>query len=205
LHSFFESNYLSSSIYKIIFLFPIFYRYFFLKKPFKDIIKEDFHFKTFKKNFFKVFILSFFLAFVYISVYSVFKSSLNLADIAEKLNSVADINSTNIIFIGLYIIFLNSILEEFFWRGFIFKELNKANRLMSYLLTGIAFSFHHIIFYYSWFTIPITIIATLGLIAYSLFACYVFERYKDLYLCWMMHMFVDIVQVYIALKIFGLI
>jgi membrane protease YdiL (CAAX protease family) len=176
-----------------------------LKKPLLNIIKKDFHYKIFKKNFFKVLLLGLFLSLIYLSAFLIFKNYLNLDNIANNLKSSADINSTNIIFIGLYIIFINSILEEFFWRGFIFKELNKKNRISSYLLTGLAFSFHHVIFYYSWFNLPITIIVTLGLIIYSLFASYIFEKYKDLFSCWLIHILVDIVQIYIALVVFKVI
>ena len=143
------------------------------------------------------------LAGVYISAFLLFKGSLNLQLIATKLQGMISLNVSNLIFIGLYIVIFNSLLEEYFWRGFMFQELrNTVKPWLAYALTGIAFSFHHVMFYYNWFNLTFFLVVTLGLIFYAIIMNFLFQRYKDLLSCWLVHAFVDVVQIGIGFAIF---
>jgi membrane protease YdiL (CAAX protease family) len=204
--NFLSTNYLASSIYKLIFISPLFYRLFIRKRSLKDSITEGFNFKKFKDKFWIVIGVGILLSIIYFSAYFVFKGYLNLESIGNNLDQLASINATNIIFIGVYIVFINSLLEEFFWRGFIFKETNKLmTPLLTYLITGIAFSFHHVMFYYTWFSFPLFSLVTIGLVGFAVIVNFIFQQYEDLYSCWLIHGMVDIVQITIAIMIFGII
>jgi len=200
---FFASNYFFSSIYKIIFLFPLFFRFFIEKKTLKQAFTQNFSFEKFKKNILPMIITGIVLAGVYISAFLLFKGSLNLQLIATKLQGMISLNVSNLIFIGLYIVIFNSLLEEYFWRGFMFQELrNTVKPWLAYALTGIAFSFHHVMFYYNWFNLTFFLVVTLGLIFYAIIMNFLFQRYKDLLSCWLVHAFVDVVQIGIGFAIF---
>jgi membrane protease YdiL (CAAX protease family) len=176
------------------------------KKKLKQSLTENFHFIIFKKNIGKLTLLGIFLASIYLASFFIFRNFLDLATITEKLKDLININLTNLIFIGLYIIILNSVLEEYFWRGFLFKHLkNLIKPWQAYLITGLAFSFHHVMFYYNWFNLGFFLLATFGLTAYALIVNYVFHKYQDLFSCWYVHMFADVAQIFIAFKIFGII
>lgn len=205
MRQFFQVNYLLSSSYKIIFLSPLFYRSVIDKKTFKSSLFENFSFERFKKNIFIVIGVGIGLAAIYLMNYLVIRQFLRGETIVSQLNQLASINKRNILFIGLYIILFNSILEEFFWRGFLFKELRELiNPWMAHTLTGIGFSFHHIIFFIGWFELPFLMLATSGLIAFAIVMNFILERY-DLFSCWLIHGLVDTVQVFIAFRIFGII
>ena len=202
----FPANYILSSIYKIIFLFPLFYYFFIEKKSFKKSLFENFSFKTFRKNILLLIFIGIILASIYLLGFFLFKSYLDINNIVSKLQELASINVNNLIFIGLYIILINSLLEEFFWRGFIFKKLIKLVKpWTAHLSTGIAFSFHHIMFFYDWFTLGFFILVTIGLTIYSIIMNFIFQKYQDLFSCWIVHGIVDIAQIFIAFMIFGLI
>ena len=202
----FPNTYLFSSIYKLIYLFPIFYGFFIYKKSIKKSLTENFNFKTFKKNFIKILTIGLFLGIIYLDAYLIFKGYLNLNSIANTLSQTISVSASNIIIIGLYIIIFNSLFEEFFWRGFIFKEINNLiNPITTPILTGIAFSLHHIIFYYNFLPTSLTVIATIGLIIYTIIMNYIFIKYQDLFSCWLIHAIVDIIQIGIGLKVFGVI
>ena len=202
----FAANYIFSSIYKIIFLFPLFFRLFIEKKTLKHSLFENFSFKIFRKNIFSIMLIGFILASIYVSSFLLFKDWLDLEIIVIKLHELISINISNLIFIGLYIVIVNSLLEEYFWRGFMFQKLRRLIRPgMAYLFTGIAFSFHHIMFYYNWFNMTFFLIVTIGLIVYAMIMNFIFERYKDLLSCWLVHSLVDIAQIFTAFKIFNLI
>lgn len=205
-HRFFDANYISSSIYKIIFLSPIAFRLIVEKKQLKQSFTQYFSTETFKKNFLQTMGIGTLLASIYLVSFYLFKDYLNLQNTINQLSKMASINATNIIAIGLYIIVINSLLEEFFWRGFLFDKLNILIKpWMAYLLTGFAFSFHHIVFYYNWFSLPFFITITIGLTGYAIIMNWVFQRKKDLFTCWLIHAFADMAQIFIALKIFEII
>ena len=200
---FFSSNYFFSSIYKIIFLFPLFFRLFIEKKTLKQSFAQDFSLERLKKNIFPMIITGIVLVGVYLSSFFIFKNSLDLSLIATKLQGLISLNPSNLIFIGLYIIIVNSLLEEYFWRGFMFQELrNIVKPWLAYALTGIAFSFHHVMFYYNWFNLTFFLVVTIGLILYAVIMNFLLERYRDLFSCWIVHAFVDVVQIFIAFSIF---
>ncbi len=201
-----EPNYLISSIYKIIFISPVIYRLLFYKSSLKQSITENFSFLLFKKYLKKTILVGIVLSLIYFSAYLIFKNFLDLSIIVENLNKSAKISAGNILLIGFFIVIFNSLLEEFFWRGFMFKELrSNFNSFLSHLLSGIGFSLHHMIFYFSWFSIWLFGIVTIGLIFYAIIMNFIFEKTKDLFSCWLVHAFVDVVQILIALLVFGLI
>jgi len=197
------NNYLASSIYKIIFLSPLLYRFFIERKTFKQSLSENFSIKKFKENAYLMLFIGVILALIYISSFFIFRDYLDLENISEKLNQLISLNVNNLIFIGLYIIFINSLLEEFFWRGFIFEKLDKLiNTKKAYFFSAVAFSFHHVMFYYDWFNITFFLLVTLGLIIYAAIMNFIFAKYRDLFSCWLVHIIVDIVQIFIAFKLF---
>ncbi|PIZ95495.1 MAG: hypothetical protein COX80_04345 [Candidatus Magasanikbacteria bacterium CG_4_10_14_0_2_um_filter_33_14] len=199
------NNYFFSSLYKLVFLSPIVFALWSEKKTLKKSLTENFHFSTFKKNIGILTLIGISLAGIYLASFFIFQNFLDLNTITEKLKNLINITLTNLIFIGLYIIVLNSLLEEYFWRGFLFNNLEKFIKpWQAYLITGIAFSFHHVMFYYNWFNVGFFILVTFGLTAYAIIVSYVFKRYQDLFSCWYIHIFADLAQIFIAFKIFGL-
>ena len=202
----FEASYFFSSIYKLIFLFPILFGVYVEKETVKKAITKYFSFTKFKSNIFILAGVGTLLATIYIGAFYLFKDYLDLQNTVDQLNQMASIDVSNIVFIGLYIIIFNSLLEEFFWRGFLFNRLNILIKpWIAYVLTGIAFSFHHMVFYYNWFEPVYLIIITVGLAVYAMIMNLIFSKTKDLFSCWFVHIFADIAQIYIALVIFGII
>lgn len=206
IHSFAPGNYVTSSLYKIIFLTPLLYRPLFNGTNLKQSFLEHISLKTFRENAGKALLVGLGLSFIYGLHYLLFKNLIAADSIVEQLGKTASITAINIILIGLFIIVINSFLEEFFWRGFAFHELQQLMApWKAHLITGIAFSLHHIIFYYSWFSFEIVMLVTIGLILYAIFMNLFFKRFHDLLSCWIIHAMVDIVQILIALSIFKII
>jgi len=201
--TFFQGSYILSSFYKVIFLFPLFFGIFIEKKGLKKSLLQDFHFKTFKKNFLIIFFIGLFLAVIYFFAFLLFSEFISIEEITSGLKDSISLNITNLIFIGAYIIFINSLLEEYFWRGFVFKKLfSSIKPLQAYLFSGIAFSFHHVMFYYNWFSPLFFTLVTLGLVFYAIIMNFIFQKYNDLFSCWFIHIFADIAQIGIGFFIF---
>ena len=205
IRTFSHPSYFFSSLYKVVFLFPFLYFSLFEIRSFRIKVFSGFSVLQFKKHFLSAFLWGISFSAIYAFAFFLFRPLLSGDVITSALNSFAAITSSNILLIGLYIIFVNSLLEEFFWRGFFFVEVSSLyGKVLGYIFTGIGFSLYHIAFFYSWFSLPFVLLAALGLFCYSLFMCFLFERYKDLFTCWFIHGLVDIVQIFIALYLFGI-
>ena len=141
----------------------------------------------------------------YFCAFFLLKNFLSFETIVAQLHQFASITPQNILFIGLYIIVVNSLLEEFFWRGFFFREMHDLHGLVfAYFITGAGFSLYHVTFFYQWFSLSFVLLAAFGLFVYSSFMCMLFQKYKDLFTCWLIHAIVDVVQIGIWLWLFGL-
>tara|TARA_Y100000310_G_C20586486_1_gene765688 strand:+ start:368 stop:910 length:543 start_codon:yes stop_codon:yes gene_type:complete len=175
------------------------------KRTFKQSITEGFSYNQFKKNLLKSTLIAAVFATIYASSFLFLGEFLNLKTIASELGRSAAINTSNILVIGAYIILINSLLEEFFWRGFVFKELSAVTSLwLAHLISGIAFALHHVMFYYNWFNPAWVVLFSVALTLFTLFMNTIVKKYRDLYTCWYIHAIVDVVQIGIALKVFNM-
>ena len=191
----FTSSYYISSLYKLIFLTPLLFRL--RSKSFKESILQNF--SKIKKIKSTILFGIIYVVF-YGGAYLVFSES--IGNISGDITTTLSITAQNIIFIGLYIIIFNSLLEEFFWRGFVFDELK--NTKYANILTGIAFSFHHVVFFYTWLSIPLILLSLLGLTIFAVMQNYLFLKTRNISNVWISHIFADVVQILIGLKIFGI-
>ena len=200
--SFLPHNYIFNSLYKILFIVPFAFAYFVEKKSAKVSLFENFSFSVSLLG-----IGGFFLV-VYLGTYFLLNSIIDIGAIAANLTETIAVNAGNVLILVLYMVFINSLLEEYFWRGFIYKRLRDTD-YFSYpvlmLVTGVAFSFHHIMFFYDWFTWPLFLLATVGLTGFSIIVNYLFEKTKDMYSCWFVHACADVAQALIGLMVFGVI
>ena len=76
------------------------------------------------------------------------KDYLNISEIENSLLIKENITKQNCLYVFTYIIVINSLLEEIFFRGLIFHGFD--NRLISYLVSGISFSLYHLSMIANW-------------------------------------------------------
>ena len=117
----FSANYLQKSIFKIIIfmLLPLLY----LKKHHLDEIKNIFKVKRDNHSIFKSFALGIGVYLLIVGSYFTIGNYFNFNQITSSLENGIGVNSSNFIFVALYISFINSLLEEFFFRGYAFIYL----------------------------------------------------------------------------------
>ena len=100
-----------------------------------------------------------------------------------------------VVYIGgaLYWISINSLLEEYVWRWFVFRQLEK---LMSAKLTvlgsAMGFTLHHIFAVALQFDWRITLLASCGVFAGGIIWSWLYLRYRSVWPCWLSHAIVDI-------------
>lgn len=129
---------------------------------------------------------------VVLAAYFVFRGIFDFSALTGSLTSQTGVNKDNFIFVSIYISFANSLLEEFFFRGFAFLTLEKtSSRKFAYIFSASLFALYHIAMMIGWFGLPVVLLAMLGLFIGGVIFNYFNEKYGNIYLSWLIHMFAN--------------
>lgn len=121
--------------------------------------------------------------------------------ISQSVTHLFVTNAQTIVYIAPITVFLNSLVEEFFYRGFAFGLLVRRHRLIGYLLPAAAFAMQHVLFFWQWMQwIPFSI-AVSGLLVFALVLQRLYEKADSLVAPWVVHMFGDIALMTIAVAL----
>lgn len=127
------------------------------------------------------------------------QTDLIVADLRERLK----ITPQTYVFVALYITFGNSLLEEFFFRGFIFLQLNqKGNRMFAYLFSSLLFAIYHVAIFATWFNGYLILLAILGLTVAGILFNWLNTKSNNFLNSWICHMLADISIVMIGFYLF---
>ena len=138
--------------------------------------------------------------------YFILKGFINLDNISMVLENNLSINKDNFILVSLYISFINSLLEELFFRGFGFLTLNKfLSKKYSYAISAFAFSIYHVSILANWFNAVIYVLFIIGLFGTGLFFNFLNDKYNNIYNSWIVHMCANFSINTIGFIMFGLI
>lgn len=134
-------------------------------------------------------------AAVYVTIlgaYFIFRNVFDFSALTTSLCETTGVNKSNFIWVALYISFINSLLEEFFFRGFAFITLKKfTTRKFTYIFSSLSFALYHIAMMIGWFGVPVIFISLLGLFAGGLIFNKFDEKNGNIYLSWLTHMFAN--------------
>ncbi len=138
--------------------------------------------------------------------YLLLKSVFDFSAITDALASNVGVDRGNFIFVSLYISFVNSILEEFFFRGFAFLTLQRvATKRFAYLFSAACFAAYHIAMMIGWFSAGVFVIVLAGLFAGGLIFNYLNEKSGTIYPSWLVHMFANFAINTVGFMLFGMI
>ncbi len=181
-------GYVGKSIIKIILflLIPFAYGHFNKGINIKGLFKPD------KKGIAVALALGFLVYAVILGAYFVFKNVFDFSALTKSLGETTGVNKSNFLWVALYISFINSLLEEFFFRGFSFIILKKAStRRFAYLFSSLMFALYHIAMMIGWFGIWVIIISLIGLFVGGMIFNKFDEKNENIYLSWLIHMFAN--------------
>ena len=109
--------------------------------------------------------------------------------------------ATTVLLIAPFTIIINSLLEEFFYRGFSFGLLAKKNAIVGYLLPAAVYTAQHVLFFREWLDPIPFIIATAGLFVFALILSKVYSATQTIVAPWIIHIFGDIAMMGIAVTL----
>lgn len=172
----------------------------------KNITVKD-HFKIRAK---KILIYSSLLGLsIYLMIlaaYFVLKDFIDLSSIIEILDKNVGVSKNNFLRTAFYISLVNSLLEEFFFRGFMFANLSRiSGRKFAYGISAFVFSVYHVAIMGSWFSPIIFALAMLGLFVGALIFNYLTEKGGNIYNSWLVHVMANLSINTVGLIMFGII
>ena len=121
--------------------------------------------------------------------------------IAEKIGQQFSVTAATVLLVAPITIFLNSLLEEFFYRGFAFGQLVRRHRLLGYLLPAGAFTIQHVLFIHHWATPLPLAIGVVGLFVFGLVLERIYEAADSIVAPWVVHMLGDVAMMGIAVTL----
>lgn len=154
----------------------------------------------YKENFFKLInfkkkglskgliLFMLFSYFVIIVGYLLLRNHIDLNGIRESLLNKEQLNKNNFIFIFSYIIFINSFLEESFFRGFIYNVFKKEGyEKIGVLFSALIFALYHIGIMDGWFNPFVMIVGVVGLFVTGIFLQDIVKREDNLLGSYLVH------------------
>ena len=119
--------------------------------------------------------------------------------IARKIGAQFSVTATTVWLVAPVTIFFNSLLEEFFYRGFAFGQLVKKNRRLAYLLPASAYTVQHILFIHHWAEPLPLLIAVVALMVFALILQRIYESADSLVAPWVVHILGDVAMMGVAI------
>ena len=124
--------------------------------------------------------------------WAILRNWIDFSGIADSLTANAGVTKENFLYVSLYISFVNSLLEEFFFRGFVFSNLKRhSSRWYAYGLSALAFSLYHVAMMIGWFHPALTALVLVGLFVGGLIFNWLNEKQDCIYVSWLTHMFAN--------------
>lgn len=201
------ADYLIKTISKVVLFTLIPYIYIkFIKKTNSKKVSFRIIKKTDRKDLKMGFIFGIVSFIIIIATYYILGSTIDMQSIAAELQNKSKITPANFIFVGLYITFGNSFLEEFFFRGFVFLNLYEKNfKKLSYIYSSVLFGIYHIAIFKTWFRIELIALALFGLITVGFVFNWLDTKSENFINSWIVHIFADTAIILIGLKMFKII
>ncbi|MFU0791094.1 MAG: CPBP family intramembrane metalloprotease [Virgibacillus proomii] len=193
-----NTNYAMKSISKIgLFLLNIWlYQVLFKDFRFLDVLTLK---KFNQRDLQRLLFLGVLSASIVLAAYYFFQPYFTINQIKGDLTNRLGITTIGFIFVGLYITLINSFLEEYFFRGFVFFLLP---RKMAYLFSPLLFATYHIPMIALWFS-PILIgICFIGLWLIAIIFHRVNEKDRTIWSSWIIHICADIMIISIGITFF---
>lgn len=195
-----QPGYLIKSVIKIFMflLLPVVYSVYNKNFKIKRLFKPD------KKGLLVALSLGVVVYAVVLGAFLLFRNIFDFSALTSSLTSATGVNKNNFIFVAIYISFANSLLEEFFFRGFSFLALKEvSDRKTAYIFSALMFALYHIAMMIGWFALPVVLLALAGLFIGGLIFNFFNEKYNNIYMSWLIHMFANFATNTIGFILFG--
>ncbi len=149
-------------------------------------------FRAKKQGILKPLLLGVGLYALILGAYALVRNVFDFSAIAGSLSGSAGVTKENFLFVAVYISFVNSLLEEFFFRGFLFTNLKRhSSAKFAHLFSAVVFALYHVAMMIGWFSLPLFLLCMAGLTIGGLIFNMLNEKLGSIYASWFVHMFAN--------------
>jgi membrane protease YdiL (CAAX protease family) len=133
------------------------------------------------------------LAFVsLVGLAFIFVPMIDFVSMREELANKLHVTKTTFVFVGLYITFINSLLEEVFFRGVLLMSyLKKGQRIFGICFSAILFGIYHMAMFQTWFPPVLVALCVVGLILVGVGFNLINMKTKTFVNSWIIHIIAD--------------
>ena len=143
---------------------------------------------------------------IILGAYFLLRPFIDLSTIEETLVSGTGVTAENFLFVAIYISFVNSLLEEFFFRGYAFLILKKEkSKKFAYIFSSFMFALYHVGMTSGWFSVLIYFLSMLGLFVGGCIFNFLNDKCENIYPSWLVHMCANFAINIIGFILFGII
>lgn len=137
--------------------------------------------------------------------YLLLRDAVDFSSIAQQLTADAGVSGENFLFVALYISFVNSLLEEFFFRGYAFLTLKElTGRTFAYGFSAAVFALYHLGMTAGWFSPALWLLAMAGLFAGGCIFARLNEKNGSMLTSWLVHMCANFAINTVGFILFGI-
>jgi membrane protease YdiL (CAAX protease family) len=133
--------------------------------------------------------------------YALIQFMFDASKVVEGLEEIG-IGMHNVWLWGIYLSFINSLIEEFFFRGYVYFALEKKSTKLAIVVSSIMFSFYHVVLMISLFDVWTVVFTVVGLFIVGVFLAYINRFGKSFINSWIIHISADIAVVLIGIYMF---
>lgn len=129
----------------------------------------------------------------------------DFSSVVSGLEEQLGVNASNFIFVAIYISFVNSLLEEYFFRGIAFIELKTlTSRKFAYGFSATMFALYHVamlIGLFDWYLIVLMLVA---LVVGGFIFNFINEKDESVLASWTVHLFANLAINTVGFILFGI-
>ena len=128
-----------------------------------------------------------------LGAYFALRSVFDFSAVTALLGKNAGVTAENFLWVSLYICFVNSLLEEFFFRGFAFLVLRRyAGERFACVFSALSFALYHTAMMLGWFPPLLFLLALAGLTAGGVLFNLLDARAETIFPSWAVHIFANL-------------
>ncbi len=193
---FIVSLYFIDQILQVSYFYKVIFKLFMIATSYlvgKNFFNMSFDFLRFKKikNYKKGIILSILTFSIIFIGFFIINNFMDLDILKSEFINKYKLTGYKFFIASFYLVIINSFIEEYFFRGFIF--LNYKNRKIGNILSSITFSIYHISNFQNWFDNKLLLILPIiSLVIAGMIFNYLVSITDDIYNSYIPHMFADL-------------
>ena len=195
-------GYLVKSLLKLTFFFLLPMAFFLRRREEREAFRALFLFQ--KKGLLRSLALGIGVYGVILAGYFLTRHFIDFSHVTTDLTQGMGITAGNFVYVSLYISFVNSFLEEFFFRGYGFLVLKRhTGRGAAYLFSAVAFALYHVGMLMGMFSVWVWLLMLAGLVIGGGIFDWLDEKSGSVYSSWFVHMFANFAINTVGFILFG--